>query len=689
MIGIAEWMSRVLLPGQCVELRGLKPGGGAASRHFLATAEGLASLETLAKEWESEGVACYFTPNPVSPDLGDRAAKDADVLCRRWLLIDVEAVRPAGTSTTKEEKDAAWATTSRVLDLLEGNDFPTPVIADSGNGFHLLLPCELPSDAASATLCKTFLAGMAHVYGSATVKIDTVNYNASRIVRLYGTMNRKGVHSTERPHRRSWVCTLPEEYDGKRGAAAIEVVVDRWQRQERMAAKTKPASPSIAADAVRRARAYLSRADPAVEGQGGSQTCFRVACALVHGFSLTDDEAMEAIGDWNATCSPPWSDKELRHKLSDARKHSDHTKPRGHLLVEEGQPARPTPATRLLSQPAKQGEPDEPAVPMPADVLMVQEYPELPCVVGGMIPKGLTLLAGRPKQGKSWAALQMCLNVAMGLPFFGKEVEQGDVLYLALEDHPRRIKARIHQLLGEPPYPETLARLSFLFGEQVPPGDMRSVEAWLASAEKPRLVVIDTLGRFTPPSGRSGESFEQIYAVMAAVKSLADANNVAIVIIHHTRKTEAENPIDAVSGSTAYTAAADAIMVLERNATENDATLYVTARDFEQYELNIQWANAWCVGGGGRQKGAGKGGGSDKGPPLQLGRAIAFLNEQLKQPTRVKDILDAAAALPEPISNGAVYRARDTLGLVESKILNKKYWELPGKESGRGEGKPE
>lgn len=677
MIGIAEWMTKVLLPGQCVELRGLKPGGGAVSRHFLATAEGLATLEETAGKWEAEGVACYFAPNPVPPDMGDVAAKDADVLTRRWLLIDVEAIRPAGTSTTKEEKDAAWATTSRVLDLLEGNDFPTPIIADSGNGFHLLLPVEMPNDAASATLCKTFLTGLAHVYNSATVKIDAVNYNASRIVRLYGTMNRKGVHSTERPHRRSWVCTLPEEYDGKRGATAIEVVVDRWQRQERMAAKTKPATPSISADAVRRARLYLSRADPAIEGQGGSQTCFRVACALVHGFSLTDDEAMEAISDWNATCSPPWSDKELRHKLSDARKHNDHTKPRGHLLVEEGQPARPTPATRLLSQPAKQGEPDEPAVPMPADVLMVQEYPELPCVVGGMIPKGLTLLAGRPKQGKSWAALQMCLNVAMGLPFFGKEVEQGDVLYLALEDHPRRIKARIHQLLGEPPYPETLARLSFLFGEQVPPGDMRSVEAWLASAEKPRLVVIDTLGRFTPPSGRSGESFEQIYAVMAAVKSLADANNVAIVIIHHTRKMEAENPIDAVSGSTAYTAAADAIMVLERNATENDATLYVTARDFEQYELNIQWANAWCVGGSGRQKSTGKVGGESA---AKLAQAIAFLTSQLTQPTRVKDIIAAAGNLPEPITSSALYRARDAMGITESKILNKTYWELPGKE---------
>lgn len=680
MNGIAEWMTRVLLPGQCVELRGLRPGGGGIARHFLATPEGLASLEQAAADWESQGIACYFIPNPVS-DLGEAASKDSDVLIRRWLLVDVEAVRPAGTSTTADEKAAAWATVERIREMLEGNDFPDSVVADSGNGFHLLLPCEMPNSAGANTLCKTFLTGLAHVYNSATVKIDTVNYNASRIVRLYGTMNRKGIHSEERPHRRSWVCTLPEEYDGTRGANAVEVVVNRWKRQEAMAGKAKPPAASISADAVRRAQAYLSRAEPAVEGQGGSQTCFRVACALVHGFSLTDEEAMEAVASWNATCSPPWSDKELRHKLSDARKHTGHPKPRGHLLTEESSPQKPVSLARLMGQPSQPGgEAEPPPKGMRANVLMTQDYPELPCVVSGMIPKGLTLFAGRPKQGKSWAALQMCLNVAMGLPFFGKEVEQGDVLYLALEDHPRRIKERIHQLLGEPPYQEELSRLTFLFSEQVPPGDMRSVEAWLAEEEKPRLVVIDTLGRFTPPSGRSGESFEQIYAVMAAIKALADANNVAIVIIHHTRKMESENPIDAVSGSTAYTAASDAIVVLERNPKENanDATLHVTARDFEQYELNIRWDKAWCVGGSGRQKGSGKSSGES---PAKLAQAVAYLTSQLTQPTRVSELIENAGKLPEPISNGTLYRAKDAMGILESKILNKKYWELPEKES--------
>jgi len=682
MNGIAEWMSKVLLPGQCVELRGLRPGGGGIARHFLATPEGLASLEQTAGDWESQGIACYFIPNPVS-DLGEAASKDSDVLIRRWLLIDVEAVRPAGTSTTADEKAAAWATVERIREMLEGNDFPDPVVADSGNGFHLLLPCEMPNSAGANTLCKTFLTGLASVYNSGTVKVDTVNANASRIVRLYGTMNRKGVHSEERPHRRSRIHLMPEEYDGVRGASAIEAVVARWKKQEAFQARSKTSASAVSADAVRRARAYLQRAEPAIEGQGGSQTCFRVACALVHGFSLTDDEAMEAIGDWNASCSPPWSDKELRHKLSDARKHDEHPKPRGHLLTEDGPAGKPKPTTALRvmgQQPKTTDDEDSLPSPMRADLLMVQEYPELPCVVTSMIPKGLTILAGRPKQGKSWAALQMCLNVAMGTPFLGKEVEQGDVLYLALEDHPRRIKARITQLLGQPPYASELARLSFFFGRDVPPGDMRPVEAWLASASAPRLIVIDTLGRFTPPSSRSSESFEQIYAVMGAIKELADTHSVAILIIHHTRKAEAENPIDAISGSTAYTAAADALIVLERNSQEQDASLLVTGRDFEEYKLNIQWGQAWAVGGSGRQKASSGGGGSENGP-VKVAMAIAFIKERLTQPMRLKDLIDAAEVLPEPISKGSLYRARDAMGIKESKILNKVYWEMPSSEA--------
>src|SRR5947209_1653111 len=62
-----------------------------------------------------------------------------------------------------------------------------------------------------------------------------------------------------------------------------------------------------------------------------------------------------------------------------------------------------------------------------------------PCwAVEGMIAQGITLLAGPPKVGKSWLCLQLAIAVAEGSDVLGIPVEKGEVLYLALEDTPRR-----------------------------------------------------------------------------------------------------------------------------------------------------------------------------------------------------------------------------------------------------------
>ena len=70
-------------------------------------------------------------------------------------------------------------------------------------------------------------------------------------------------------------------------------------------------------------------------------------------------------------------------------------------------------------------------------------------IVPGFIAEGCTLLAGRPKLGKSWLMLDVGLAVAAGRYCLGDaRCEQGDVLYLALEDNERRLQRRIDKLLG-------------------------------------------------------------------------------------------------------------------------------------------------------------------------------------------------------------------------------------------------
>lgn len=93
---------------------------------------------------------------------------------------------------------------------------------------------------------------------------------------------------------------------------------------------TETRRPLSAASAVERARAFLQRVDPAVAGQQGDLRTFRVCCRIVRGFDLSDDEAVGALREWNARCEPPWSERELRQKVTNARRYG--REPQGGLL---------------------------------------------------------------------------------------------------------------------------------------------------------------------------------------------------------------------------------------------------------------------------------------------------------------------------------------------------------------------
>jgi len=93
---------------------------------------------------------------------------------------------------------------------------------------------------------------------------------------------------------------------------------------------TKARRPLPATRSVERARALLQSVDPAVAGQQGDLRTFRVCCRIVRGFDLSDDEAVRALSEWNARCEPPWAERELRQKVTNARRYG--REPQGGLL---------------------------------------------------------------------------------------------------------------------------------------------------------------------------------------------------------------------------------------------------------------------------------------------------------------------------------------------------------------------
>ena len=88
---------------------------------------------------------------------------------------------------------------------------------------------------------------------------------------------------------------------------------------------------------LQRAAAWLSKVPPAVSGQNGHSTTYTAAVGLVHGFGLSEGDALSLLSDWNRSCQPPWSDRELIHKIRDAAS-KPHDKPAGHLLHASGSP---------------------------------------------------------------------------------------------------------------------------------------------------------------------------------------------------------------------------------------------------------------------------------------------------------------------------------------------------------------
>src|SRR5215212_5594962 len=94
---------------------------------------------------------------------------------------------------------------------------------------------------------------------------------------------------------------------------------------------------------------------------------------------------------------------------------------------------------------------------MTAAELMEMEFEPTRWVVPEVLPEGVTLLVGKPKKGKSWMGLGLCEAIATGGVAFGvKHVEQGDTLYLALEDNPKRLQKRLRKILEGRPAPNRM-----------------------------------------------------------------------------------------------------------------------------------------------------------------------------------------------------------------------------------------
>ena len=213
---IKNFLSWVTEKGQIVELRVPNAKGGPLSGLF----DDMDAMAEAAAKLSGTVPGIYLTLNPVK-SLANQvtnqlakvstAVRDTDIQRRVWLPIDFDPVRPANTPSTDAEHDAAIALAKECRRWLRDEGWPDPVLADSGNGGHLLYYMYLPNDQRSRNLVSDCLEALSLRFSNSAVRIDTGNFNASRVWRVYGTTNCKGTQTDDRPYRRARVLETPRE----------------------------------------------------------------------------------------------------------------------------------------------------------------------------------------------------------------------------------------------------------------------------------------------------------------------------------------------------------------------------------------------------------------------------------------------------------------------------------------------
>ena len=217
--------------------------------------------------------------------------------------------------------------------------------------------------------------------------------------------------------------------------------------------------------------------------------------------------------------------------------------------------------------------------------------PRIP-VIEGLLLCGTYIFAGSPKIGKSFFMAQVGYHVAKGIPLWNYPVRQGNVLYLALEDDYARLQGRLSMMFGV----ETVDGLHFATRSRtIDDGLIQQLEQFLLEHPDTRLIIVDTLQKVRD-SWNDSYSYSADYQNITALKEFSDNRSVAVLVVHHTRKMEASDSFDMISGTNGLLGAADgAFILIKKKRTDNEATMQVVGRDQEDQVLTLEFNRDRCV----------------------------------------------------------------------------------------------
>jgi len=245
-----------------------------------------------------------------------------------------------------------------------------------------------------------------------------------------------------------------------------------------------------------------------------------------------------------------------------------------------------------------------------ASALLREDFPEPKWIVQDILPEGsLSILASRPKAGKTFLALQLALSITLGRLFIMKKTEKVPILFLSYELNKRQMKKRISLLLehfgisveeakemGGVRFPFFLSFASRLKGIQ---GLRHLLKTFEKKGVKIGLIFIDTYVLFKDLSEQAKKEGKTAYELeseyLAGLRKLCEEEKISIILIYHNRKRQATSGdiTEEVMGSTGITGAVNNLLLLDRKTGSKEAHLKVTGHDIEEHDLELTFEKGW------------------------------------------------------------------------------------------------
>ena len=211
-------------------------------------------------------------------------------------------------------------------------------------------------------------------------------------------------------------------------------------------------------------------------------------------------------------------------------------------------------------------------------------YQSRPPVIDGLLYSGTYLFVGAPKVGKSFFMAQLAYHVSTGIPLWSYTVHKGTVLYLALEDDYRRLQERLYRTFGT----DSTEHLHFaICAKQLGSGLDEQLQRFVREHPDTKLIIIDTLQKVREAGGEKF-SYANDYEIVGRLKRFADNQKICLLLVHHTRKQQADDKFDMISGTNGLLGAADgAFMLQKEKRTDSSAILEVSGRDQQDQRLYL------------------------------------------------------------------------------------------------------